>query len=149
MSKNMIFKVLLALVAVAVAVLFLLSRVMPDYFGFFNLSWAIFIFAAACGVVFILKGIFQKNVGVIKKVNIFFGAALLIVALIALVGAIAIPQNLVLPIIIIVATVALLLSILVVGGKKWDHGDNQNVGYKNYYERKKEEEEAKKNGKDE
>ena len=44
------------------------------------------------------------------------------------------------PIIAIVVTVALLLGFVAVGGKKWDQGDNQNVGYKNYYQRKAEEE---------
>ena len=46
----------------------------------------------------------------------------------------------VIPIIALVAAVGLLLTILFTGGKKWDEGDNQKVGYKNYYERKAEEE---------
>ena len=58
-------------------------------------------------------------------------------------------QNLVIPIIAVVVTVALLLGFVAVGGKKWDQGDNQNVGYKNYYQRKAEEEKLAEKNKDE
>ena len=37
----------------------------------------------------------------------------------------------------------LVLGILITGGKKWDEGDNHKAGYKNYYQRKEEEEKAK------
>ena len=37
----------------------------------------------------------------------------------------------------------IVLGVLVTGGKKWDEGDNQKVGYKTYRERKAEEEKKK------
>lgn len=143
MSKNLIFKVLTGVLFIAVAVIWLLSVIYPETFGQLNLSWIIAILAGGLGVIFILKGMFQKNLGFVKKFNIFVGAAFIIAAVLALVGTF-IEESIVLPVIAIVVTAAILLSVLVVGGKKWDHGDNQSAGYKNYYERKKEEEEQNK-----
>lgn len=140
MSKKIIFRAGLAAIAVVVAVLYLLSVVVPDTFKWFNLSVAIAVFSGLAGVLYVLKGMLSKNVGIMKKLNILIGAALLIVCIIACVSAALLPKNLVLPIIAIVITAGLLLTILVVGGKKWDEGDNKKVGYKNYYDRKKEEE---------
>ena len=50
----------------------------------------------------------------------------------------------ILPIISIVITVAFLITVLATGGKKWDEGDNHKAGYKNYYERKADEEKKEK-----
>ena len=35
-----------------------------------------------------------------------------------------------------------MLSVIAVGGNRWDSGDNKQVGYKNYFQRKKAEEKA-------
>lgn len=139
MSKKIFFKVGVALVLVAAAVVWLLSVVMPDKFKNVNLSWVI---AAACGAVgllFVLRGIFSKTLGIAKKFYIFVGAAFFIAAALALVGTF-LPKNTILPIVAIIIAVAALFSIFVVGGKKWDTADNEKVGYKNYYQRKEEEE---------
>lgn len=140
MSKNFLFKFVLGLVVVVAAVLWLLSMLVEDTFGWFSLGWAITMIAGVFGVMFILRGLFSSTAGPIKKLYIYFGAGLLIAALFALIGEIALPGKLVMPIIAIVVTVALLLGFVAVGGKKRDQGDNQNVGYKNYYQRKAEEE---------
>lgn len=141
MSKNFVFKFVLALVAVAAAVLWLLSVLMEETFGWFSLGWAITIVAGVFGIMFVLRGLFSKSAGPLKKLYIYFGAALIAVAGFALIGELAVKKdNLVMPIIAVVVTAALLLGFLAVGGKKWDQGDNQNVGYKNYYQRKAEEE---------
>ena len=116
---------------------------MPDTFGFFNLAWAGVILAGGLGLIIILQGCFQQNISTIKKFKIWVGAGLLVVALICLISAITIPENIILPIIAIIAAVALVLSLLATGGKKWDEGDNHKVGYKNYYQRKAEEEKNK------
>ena len=87
---------------------------------------------------------FQKNITTVKKLKIWFGAGLLICAILCLVSAITIPKSLILPIISIVITVAFLITVLATGGKKWDEGDNHKAGYKNYYERKAEEEKKEK-----
>ena len=77
--------------------------------------------------------------------KLFFSAALLVVALVCLIFALALPENWILPLILILVGVMLVLGVLITGGKKWDTGDNQKVGYKNYYQRKAEEEKNKKN----
>lgn len=140
MSKKLMFKVLVGLLFVAMDVVWLLSEVMPASFANFNFAWLITVFAATLGILFILRGLFAKNVSVVKKFNIFFGAVLIVAGVLALVGTF-IETKLVLPILAIGMTVGVLLSVLAVGGKKWDTGDNQKAGYKNYYQRKKEREE--------
>lgn len=143
MSKNFMFKFLVCGVVLLAAVLWLLSNLIPE-FAFFNLSWAVVLMAGGVGVAFILRGLIQKDIGTLKKFYIWFGAGLLIVALFALISAIAVPQNLVLPIIAVILAAALMLGMLATGGKKWDEGNNQQVGYKNYFQRKKEEEKQEK-----
>ncbi len=143
MSKNFIFKLVLGLAAVAVAVLWLLSVVLDD-FAWFSLGWAITILSGVYGVMFILRGLFGKNPVQLKKFNVYFGAGFLVVTLFALIGELALPDKMIMPIIAIIVTGALLLGYIATGGKKWDQGDNDNVGYKTYRQRKAEEE-AKKN----
>lgn len=147
------FRFTLGLVAVVVAVMWLLS-VIPgtkEAMGWFTLGWAITIIAGVFGLAFIFRGLFGKNFGPLKKLNIYFGAGFILVAVFSMIGELAIEdkQSLVIPIIAVVVTVALLLGFVAVGGKKWDQGDNQNVGYKNYYQRKAEEEKAAKKNNEE
>ena len=125
---------------VAAAVLWILSLTVPETFGFFSLAWAGVLLCGGIGVIFLLNGIFQKNITTIKKLKIWFGVALLVCAVLCLVSAITIPENLVIPIIAVIVAVGFMITILATAGKKWDEGDNHKVGYKNYFERKKEEE---------
>lgn len=140
MSRNLIYKILGALVVVAAAVLWILSLTVPETFGFFSLAWAGVLLCGGIGVIFLLNGIFQKNITTIKKLKIWFGVGLLVCTVLCLVSAIAIPENLVIPIIAVIVAVGFMITILATAGKKWDEGDNHKVGYKNYFERKKEEE---------
>lgn len=146
MNKKFLFYVVIALALVAAAVLYLLNVL--EVITWFSLSWAVLLFSGVAGVMFILQGLIGKGNVVLKKWGIYFGAGLLVVALFALVSAIAAPTNIILPIIAIIVTVALLLGVLATGGKKWDTGDNQKVGYKNYHQRKAEEEKLEKENKD-
>ena len=141
MSKNLLFKVLVALCFVAAAVLWILSA--ADIIAI-NMSWAIAVFAFVLGALFIGKGLFSRNVGTFKKLNILFGAVFVVAGVLALVGTF-IEESLVLPIIALIVTLAVLLCILATGGRKWDQGDNDNAGYKNYWQRKNEKEEQEKN----
>jgi len=77
---------------------------------------------------------------VVKKFKIFGGAILLICGVVCAVFAYLLPENLVVPIIVLVVAVAILLGIFATGGKKWDEGDNQKIGYENYHQRKAREE---------
>lgn len=138
MNKRFLFGFTIGIAALAAAVLWLLSVLVPDTFGWFSGGWAVVIISGVAGLAFVLKGVFVKESGVLKKLNILIGAALLVVCFIQLAVEIALPKNAIAPIIMIIAVAALLLGYIVVGGKKWDSGDNQKVGYKNYYQRKAE-----------
>lgn len=140
MSRNLIYKLLGGLVVLAAAVLWILSLTVPETFGFFSLAWAGVLLCGGIGLIFLLNGIFQQNISTIKKLKIWFGVGLLVGALLCLVSAIAIPDSLVIPIIAVIVAIGFIITILATGGKKWDEGDNHKVGYKNYFERKKEEE---------
>lgn len=143
MSKKFLFGFVLGLSAVLAATLCLLSVLMPDDFGWFSLSWAIALMSGVFGVAFIVRGVFSKNAIPLKKFNIYFGAGFLIVAFLCLINELAIKNEIVLPVIALVIAAALLLGFVAVGGKKWDGGDNEKAGYKNYYQRKAEEEKNK------
>ena len=140
MNKKFLWKFLFVFGIVVVAAFWVLKIFVPDTFGFVNVSWSIVFLGAFWGAGLLLRGTVEKNLTVIKKTNILLGAGFLIVALFALVTVIALPDNAVPVIIAAILAVALLLGVVATGGNKWDSGDNQKVGYKNYYQRKKEEE---------
>ncbi len=140
MSKHFFLRLLLALAWLAAAVLWLLSVILPDTFGFFNLNWAIVIICGTGGLVLLLRGIFTGKSGVLKKGNVFLGAGLLIIAAVSVIFALALPKSYIWPIIAVILALAGVLSVLATGGKKWDEADNQKVGYKDYRTRKAEEE---------
>lgn len=140
MSKKFFVKLLIGLAWLAAAVLWLLSVALPDTFGFFNLNWAIVVIAGTSGVALVLGGLFTGKTGILKKMNIFLGAALIVVAGVSVAFALALPESYIWPIIAVILTAAALLSLLATGGKKWDEGDNQRMGYKDYRTRKAEEE---------
>lgn len=147
MSKNMFFKLFLGLSILAAAVVWLITVVSPDTFGDINVaSWAVLIVSACWGVAFIINGLAKNDVGIFKKFDVLLGAGFLVIALFMVVNIFAIDDAVVLPIIAIIVAAAMILCMLAVGGKKWDQGDNQNAGYKNYRQRKAEEEERKKKG---
>jgi len=144
MSKDFLFKLLVSLIILAAPVLWVLSLTMPE-FSWFNLSYAVAMVSFGVGVLLILKGLFNKNSVVYKKMNIWLGLGLLIVTLLCIASAIALPENLIVPIIAVIVAAGFVLGILATGGKKWDTADNQKVGYKNYHQRKAEEEKNNKN----
>lgn len=144
MGRNLWYKVLGTLFIIVALVLWLLSIVVPETFGFFSLAWAGVVICGGLGLVILLNGCFQKNVSTIKKMKIWFGIALIVCAFLCLVSELAIQGSIVIPIIAIIIAGGLLITILATGGAKWDEGDNHKAGYKNYHERKAEEEKAEK-----
>ncbi len=138
MSKNFLHRFLLSTVAVLVAVFWILSITVPDTFGFFSLTWAIAIFAGLAGILYVIKGLLSSNIVTLKKLDVIIGCVLIAISIVSIIYATGNNKDLVLPIILLVVTVCLMLSTVVAGGKKWDQGDNENVGYKNYHERKAE-----------
>ena len=145
MDKRFFSRILIVLGVVAVLVLWLLKELpaTAGMFGWYSLAWAATIFAGVVGAKFILDGVFMGSKGVIsRKFSILLGAACLVVALLSLTAEIFIADNIVIPIIAIIVAAAIFLGILVTGGRKWDAGDNQRVGYKNYHQRKAEAEKS-------
>lgn len=154
MDKKILSRIFLPFVLVVLAGLWLaevlLAKSTPDnnVLAWYSLNWAVTIFVTAVGVKFLLDGIFMGSKGVIsRRLTIIAGAVVLVLALFCLAFTIALPKNLVMPIVAIILTAGVFVGILVTGGKKWDTADNQKVGYKNYRQRKAEEEKAeRKNG---
>ena len=140
MSRNIIYKLLGAFIILAAVVLWILSLTVPETFGFFSLAWAGVVICGGLGLILLLQGTFQKNLSTIKKLKIWFGIALIVCGILCLVSELAIKDSLIIPIIALVVAVGLVITILATGGKKWDEGDNHKVGYKNYHQRKAEEE---------
>ena len=139
MSKKILVRLLVALSFLVAAVFFFLSVLEVEPFTEFSASWAGVIFAGVSGIALLFNAIGTKNSVTLKKLNVALSAVLLV----CLVSALALPQNWILPLILILVGVMLVLGILITGGKKWDEGDNHKAGYKNYYQRKEEEEKAK------
>ena len=139
MSNGFMFKLLVGLIILAAPVLWLLSLVMPDTFGWFNLSYAVAMVSLGIGLLLLLKGVFKKDNILYKKLNIWLGIGLIVVTLFSIASAIALPENWIIPIICVLVGLGIVLGIIGTGGKKWDTADNQKVGYKNYHQRKAEE----------
>jgi hypothetical protein len=155
MDKKILSRIFIPFVLVVLAGLWAAKVIIANYYpshneilGWYSLNWAVTIFLTAVGVHYLLCGIFMRSKGVIaRRMTIIAGSVMLALALINLTFAIALPHNIIAPIIAIIMTLGLFIGILVTGGRKWDGGDNQNIGYKNYHQRKAEEEKAEKAGK--
>lgn len=65
---------------------------------------------------------------------------LLVIAAVSVIFALSQPKKYIWPVIAVIAALGGVVSVLSVGGKKWDAGDNQKAGYKNYDARKREQE---------
>ena len=145
MDKKFFSRILIILGVVAVLVLWLLKEIpaTAEMFSWYSVAWGATIFSGVVGLKFLLDGIFMGSKGVIsRKFLILLGTAFLIGSFLCLTSAIVIPNNLVMPIIAVALAGAIFLGIIVTGARKWDGGDNQRVGYKNYHQRKAEEEKA-------
>ena len=140
MSKQFLSKLLIALAWLAAAVLWLLSVIKPDTFGFFNINWAIVVICGTAGIAFLFRGLGARKTGILKKSDISLGALLLIIAAVSVIFALSLPKSYIWPIIAVIIALAAVISVVAVGGKKWDEGDNHRAGYKEYRTRKKEEE---------
>lgn len=148
MSKNFLFKLLCGLIILSAPVLWLLSLIIPTTFGWFNLSYAVAMVSCGIGLLLLIRGVFKKGNVIYKKSNIWLGIGLLLVTLFSIASAIAIPNNWIIPIVCIAIGLGIVLGIVATGGKSWNVGDNEKVGYKNYYERKAEQEKLNEKQKD-
>ncbi len=143
MQKRHLFTVVNLAALVFAAILWVISVAAPTALPGFDFTWAVFVATAIWAVSFTVRVFFEKQV-ILKKSWTIIAGVFYVAAAGALIGALALPGKLVLPIICLAAAAALLIGSLVLGGKRWDEGDNEKPGYKNYYERKAEAEAAKK-----
>ncbi len=139
MQKRYLFSVINLAALVLAAILWVIDVASPTAMPGFSFAWAAFIATAIWGVSFTVRVFFEKQT-VLKKSWAILSGVFYVAAAGSLIGALALPGKLVLPIICLAVAASLLIGSLVLGGKKWDEGDNQKPGYKNYYERKAEEE---------
>jgi len=76
-----------------------------------------------------------------RRVSVFGGAGLIVIAFLCLVWEFALSGNQILGIVSLIVVLALLvITLLVSGGPKWNVGDNRQDDYKDYHQRKAEEE---------
>jgi hypothetical protein len=141
MSKSFFFKFGFMLVLVAVAVFWLLSFAFPGEFGDTVMQWVMAGAVGAIGLFYVLRS-FSKELAMLRKFYLFFGMGLIAVGGVLVINILAVEdetlKRFIIPGIAVVAAVALLLSVVITGGKKWDQGDNKVIGYKNYAQRKAE-----------
>ena len=140
MNKRFLSRFLAVTLLLVVAVFYCLNVAGVSGFEWFTLGWAGTIVLGGWGVLWLLGGLFSKNISTLKKGEIWVGIGLLILAFGCLISELAIEDNLVLPIILVIVAFGLVISVIAVGGNRWDSGDNKQVGYKNYFQRKKAEE---------
>lgn len=146
MDKRFFSRILIILGVVAVLVLWLLKEIpaTAEMFSWYSVAWGATILSGVVGLKFLLDGIFGQGV-ISRKFLILLGAVCLIGAFLCLAQSVGvIPNNLIMPIIAVALAGAIFLGIMVTGARKWDGADNQRVGYKNYHQRKAEEEKAEK-----
>ncbi len=137
MQKRHLFTVINLAALVFGLILWVVDVASPTAMPGFSFAWACFIVTVIWGVSFLARVFFEKQV-ILKKSWSILAGVFFVTAAVSLISALALPGKLVLPILCLAAGVSLLLASLVLGGKKWDEGDNQKLGYKNYYERKAE-----------
>ncbi len=143
MNRSFLFKLLLILSLAAAAVLWVLTLTV-DAFKDYNIGlWAIAIISGGWGVAFVLRALFSKTSALpvtLKRFWVIAGIALVLVSVLTFVNIFAWDNKLILPIVALAGVAALLVMLFATGGKKWDAGDNQQAGYKDYWARRKEKE---------
>ncbi|MCL2860891.1 MAG: hypothetical protein FWE22_00545 [Firmicutes bacterium] len=142
-KARMISGLVLALTFVAAAVLWLLSAIdsTAEQFSWFGLPHAVALISGVWGTVILLYAIFRKGLPVpLKRLRVIIAVGMYVIMALCLANIWGWENQLILPIIAVVLTVGLLFMVFAVKGKRWDMGDNQKVGYKNYHQRKAEKE---------
>jgi len=134
MNKKLVFRLGITLTLLVAAVMWLLSAI-PATAETFTVGagtighWIGFVVTLGIGIAFALRGFMDKSNGppILKRLWIIFGIALVAVAVIIIIEIFVwfedgVP---VMPIVAVGLGVALFLSLIVVGGRKWDQADNE------------------------
>gem|GEM_PF-3295132 len=134
MNKTMIFRLLMGLSILVAAVFWLLSvmgGILPEIpYGSIG-QWIGVIIAFGWGLSFTLRGLFVKNsIPLFQRIQVIFGLALVTIGILILVEIFTWGGEdgvIIMPIIAVAAAGALLVSLIAVGGRKWDQADNEKV----------------------
>jgi uncharacterized membrane protein YgaE (UPF0421/DUF939 family) len=137
MVKKLIFKALATLIALAALILFILSNLVPETFGAFDWQVCLLIAAAGLGVVSLVKAIISRTHFYLIIAAVLISGSLIFADIIKF----NIVQQgwLYIPIGAALLGVFLFLRYLF-NIRKWDAGDNEKLGYKNYKVRQAEKE---------
>ena len=130
------------IVTVIAALLWVLSKAV-DALSWFSFSAFVMVVCLIWGAIEIAKASVDKTIALVKKGYIFVGSLLIVFGILMCVWTFAVPSDFIAPLIVLILTAGLLISFIIVGGKKWDEGDNHQEGYLNYRERKALEEQKK------
>ncbi|MCL2255586.1 MAG: hypothetical protein FWC11_01860 [Firmicutes bacterium] len=132
----------LALSFVLAAVFWLLSAIegTADSFSWFGFPHAVALISGVWGAV-IMLGVFVLKIPVpLKKLRALIAIGMFVIMAVSLANIWGWENRIIWPIIAVVLTVGLLFIVIAVKGRRWDSGDNQKAGYKNYHQRKAEKE---------
>ena len=123
------------------AVLYMLSVLdaTRENFSGFNLSFAVFLATVIPAIIFLARGCFEKSILQFRQLFVIIGVSFLIVSILALIGGIALPTSNIIPILAVVLALGIFTMVVAKGNRRWDTGHNQEPNYKNYNERKAEE----------
>ena len=135
---NFIFKVIDIFALVLGCLLWLLSAVVKETFGWFSFAFCVVLVCGIWGISSLLQGAILKEKAIVKKARLIIGGIFILISVGSLIWAINVPGNIILPLICLVVALLLFAGLFISGKNKWDIADNEKDGYKNYYERKEE-----------
>ena len=141
MKKGLGFKLLILFTLAAIVVFWILALAMPEssFAKYWQPAYITAALTGVVGVIFLVSAFRGKHV-IAKKLNITLACCFFVACALSLgLGVAKLDNKFTLPIVAAVVVGCLILSLLSTGGKKWDTCDNEKVGYKNYRERKEEE----------
>lgn len=139
MNRKIIPKLISGFSFLIVAILWLVSTLKPNSLGGFNLAWGVVVFAGMNGIAFVINAVLARNSVVAKRLYLIVASIMFVIGAVSIAFALALPTEIIWPIIAVVLASLLIVGTLITSGKKWDAGDNQKAGYKTYKERKEEE----------
>lgn len=140
-NAKFVFKVINLSALVLGSLLWLLSVLIKDTFGWFNFAYAVTVICGIWAISFILQGAILKDRTVMRRSRVIIGVFFAVVSALSLVWAIKLPQEMILPIVCFVVSLALFAGMFIAPGKKWDVADNEKEGCKSYQEKEEEKKE--------
>ena len=143
MQRRMRIQIVTAAAVLLGGILWLLSAVAKESFGWFNFALFVVVVSFIWGLTLFVDALTSKAANSLKKAKVVLGIILMVLAGVCLYWGLALPTELVLPLVVIIIACGSFVVILATKGDKWDKGDNEVEGYKTYRERKAEEEKQK------